>query len=210
MSPITAWCWHHCIALKAILTQASPTCLCLARCHTQNRKMLFYCNFSALSQHTSLTLGVLATTKKERKEKNHNMDSKWSHLWSTAITWRADGVGGKENGACGLTNEYPGGFSLIGAEEWKYDGANDIQAFFYVRQFPLPLSEWTLKEDEAEHRKQIGSPWLWLYVWANWNQSTKESHSLFGTCNRFFMEVSIHGCVCVYASEMTAPTRRPV
>lgn len=123
------------------------------------------------------------------------MDSKWSHLWSTAITWRADGVGGKENGACGLTNEYPGGFSLIGAEEWKYDGANDIQAFFYVRQFPLPLSEWTLKEDEAEHRKQIGSPWLWLYVWANWNQSTKESHSLFGTCNRFFMEVSIHGCV---------------
>lgn len=50
-----------------------------------------------------------------------------------------DGVGAR--GACGLTNEYPGGFFLIVGEEWKYDGANNIQAFFYVWQFPPSPSE---------------------------------------------------------------------
>lgn len=59
-----------------------------------------------------------------------------------------------------LINEYPWGILSYHREEWKYDGVN-MQTFLF---FPTisSFSKWTLKQDKAKHRKQIGSSWLWL------------------------------------------------
>lgn len=62
-------------------------------------------------------LGVLATTKKRKTEKITIWTQSGAICGALQLHDEQMGWGAKKNGACGLTNEYPGGFSLIVAEE---------------------------------------------------------------------------------------------
>lgn len=74
---------------------------------------------------------------------------------------RRGGVGTEKKmewwGACGLTNEFPRGvFLMVGRK---------TESVMVWTIFRLSFcAERTLKQDETEQNKLIGSSWLWLYV----------------------------------------------
>lgn len=94
-------------------------------------------------------------------------------------------------------------------KEWKYDGARD--SFLLCVTIPS-LSEWTLKQDEAECRKQIDFDYRFEQIGIG---IQRENHTLLWTHNGFFirvcvfmstsvLSVDICVCVCVHLMRATA------